>query len=326
MNIVILMSVWCQNLWDELILKNEINLLNKKYPFDNHFRVFSYDIKNPFFISENIEYIEYFPIWIKKIWNLFRNIKNYYNFIKTIKWAEKVIIWWGGIMFDNEIWDISNPLNQWLFRIAFINFLKKDIIFYWLSIDIKDQKNLKKIKRIFSVWTEIYVRDKHSFELLQNLQIKSQIILDPVFYDNQWSQSYLKPVLEIKTQDFNLENIKDIDFNKKTVWLSFRKWYLKDEIKLINEIVDFILNNWWKIILLPHSFHIIDEKSNDFKFLQQFLKSGVAITSSMQETYEIYKNKKINFCLSMRLHSMILCQVYNIDFVSLKYSTKCDLI
>jgi polysaccharide pyruvyl transferase WcaK-like protein len=42
----------------------------------------------------------------------------------------------------------------------------------------------------------------------------------------------------------------------------------------------------------------------------------------MQETYEYYKEDKIDFCLSMRLHSMILSQVYGINFIGLKYSKK----
>ena len=44
----------------------------------------------------------------------------------------------------------------------------------------------------------------------------------------------------------------------------------------------------------------------------------------MQETYEQYKNKKIDICLSQRLHSMILSNVYGIPFIWISYSKKTD--
>jgi polysaccharide pyruvyl transferase WcaK-like protein len=42
----------------------------------------------------------------------------------------------------------------------------------------------------------------------------------------------------------------------------------------------------------------------------------------MSETYYNYKEKRIDFCFAMRLHSMILSQVYGIPFIGLKYSNK----
>ncbi len=330
MKIAVMMSVWCQNLWDELILKNEIKLLKEKYWNDTKFKVFTYDLADIFYIDENIEYLEYFPIWIKNPKNLFRNLRNYYHFIKTIKWADKVVIGWGWIMFDNETGNYSNPLNQWLFRTEIIKMLKKEIIIFWVSIDIKHNKNLEKIKKIFSNAKEVFVRDNSSFELLKDLWIKSEIILDPVFSDNLevWLENYKKNFLvkKVEAKKFSLNDLKDIDFSGKKVWLAFRSWYLNNEKVLINEIIDFILNAWWKVILLPHSFHTWDEVANDLKFLSQFIKPWVDITISVKETYEIYKQKKIDFCLSMRLHSMILSQVYGINFIAIKYAKKSDLM
>lgn len=330
MKIAVMMSVWCQNLWDELILKNEIKLLKEKYWNDTKFKVFTYDIRDIFYTDSNVEYLEYFPIWIKNPKNLFRNLRNYYHFIKTIKWADKVVIGWGWIMFDNETGNYSNPLNQWLFRTEIIKMLKKEIIIFWVSIDIKHNKNLEKIKKIFSNAKEVFVRDNASFELLQNLWIHSEIILDTVFSDNWeiWLENYKKNFLvkKVEAKKFSLNDLKDIDFSGKKVWLAFRSWYLNNEKVLINEIIDFILNAWWKVILLPHSFHTSDEVANDLKFLSQFIKPWVEITSSMTETYEIYTQKKIDFCLSMRLHSMILSQVYGVNFIAIKYAKKSDLM
>ena len=91
MKISIFASIGSQNLWDELILKNEIKILKRKYSKlknisekEIFFKVFSYDLTDNFYISDNVEYLEYFPINIKKIRNVFRNIFNFYIFIKQL--------------------------------------------------------------------------------------------------------------------------------------------------------------------------------------------------------------------------------------------------
>ena len=61
--ISIFASIWSQNLGDELILKNEINLLKKEFWENTKFFVFTYDKKDLFFKEKNVFYKEYFPIW-----------------------------------------------------------------------------------------------------------------------------------------------------------------------------------------------------------------------------------------------------------------------
>lgn len=330
MNIAIMMSVWCQNLWDELILKNEIQLLREKYGKKTKFRVFTYDLEDIFYQDETVEYLEYFPIWIKNPKNIFRNLKNYYNFIKTVKWADKIVFggWW--IFFDNEAWNFSNPLKQWLFRSEIIKLLKKDLVIFWVSIDIKWSKNLSSIHKIFSQAKEVYVRDNASFELLKNIWVASEIILDPVFSDNgkegikNYETNYLRN--KINAQEFTPDDLYGIDFSEKILWIAFRTGYLQNENDTIEKIIDYVLKSGGEVVLLPHSFHTLDIKANDFEFLKQFLKSWVSISQNMEETYEIYKQKKIDFCLSMRLHSMILSQVYAIEFIAIKYAQKSDLM
>lgn len=330
MHITILASIWCQNLWDELILKNEVKLLKEKYWNETTFSVFTYDLEDIFFTDKNIKYLEYFPIWIRNPKNIFRNIKNYLNFVKTIKKSDKIVIGWGWIIFDNETGNYSNPLNQWLFRVNFAKVLKKEIIFFWISVDIKDEKNYIKVKNIFSPASEIFVRDESSFNFLKTLWLKSEIILDPVFNDNWqvWLENYNKNfmVKKIEAKSFSISDLENIDFTWKNVWLAIRSWYLKDEEKFIWEIIEFVLEKWAKVVLLPHSFHKIDKHANDYEFLKSFLKSWVSIAENMWETYKYYKENKIDFCLSMRLHSMILSQVYGIPFIGLKYSKKWDLM
>ena len=340
MIITILASIWCQNLWDELILKNEIKLLEKRYEWTPEwlkFIVFSYSPKTPFYKKENIEYKEYFPIWSKNILNIFRNIRNYFVFRSTIKKSDLVVLWWGWIIYDKWVETRWNPLRLRISRVNMIKAFKKKFMFFSVWLSIKNKRNNKKVKKIFSWAQEIVVRDNYSFELLEKLWFKPKRSLDPVFCDKKTTtelsrvshfitvieDSYL--IKKICFKDFSLDSLDILNLNWKTVALALRSWYLKNEIIFINSLIVYIKEKWWKIILLPHSFHNFDNKSNDYLFLNQFAdKYNLEITKNMRETYEMYKDEKIDLCLSMRLHSMILSQVYEIPFIGISYGKKTD--
>lgn len=322
------MATWCQNLGDELILKNEIKLIEKENIWKKiNFNVFSYDLKEDFLNLENVKYLEYFPIWIKNPKNIFRNLKNLFLMIKTIFLSDEVVFGWWWIVFDNEKGNYSNPLKQILFRKKIAEFFNKKIRFFAISIDIKNENNYKIVKKIFFN-TNISVRDDLSKEFLTKLWIKSQKVLDPVFYDKGEFVENEKLLLKsIQPNEFWIEIFSWVEISWKTIWLALRKGYFwENEFDKITKVIDFLLNNNSKIILLPHSFHQIDEVANDYVYLKQFLKPWVQISNSIQETYEFYKQKKIDLCLSMRLHSMILSKVYSINFIAIKYSKKTHMI
>ncbi len=341
MNITILASIWAENLWDELILKNEIILLEKQFASKKPvFAVFSYDTKNIFYKKNNIEYLEYFPIWIRKIKNIFRNIKNFWTFIKTIIVSDLVVIWWGWIFFDNEIGGKNSNLFWWNFRTKIIRFFKKNILFWWVWINISDKKNLKKLKKIFSWAYNVTVRDEYSKEILDKIWIKSKIIKDPVFFDNLEKETSPQPsptgegvdtkleknkflVFWKDYKDFDLDSLKNLDFSWKNVWIAFRRWFLSEE--KIEKLIKIILEKNWKIILIPHSFHKTDDFSNDCVFLKKFAqKFELKICKNMTESYEIYTQKKIDFNFASRLHSIILSEVYNIDYIGISYTKKTE--
>lgn len=75
--------------------------------------------------------------------------------------------------------------------------------------------------------------------------------------------------------------------------------------------------------MLPHSFHKLDEKANDYTFLKNF---KTQITENMLETYNVYKYKKVDLVISMRLHSMILSHIYWVDQFAISYSQKTSSI
>lgn len=332
MRISIFASIWAQNLWDELILKNEIKLLEKKYWEDTKFSVFTYDKKNIFYKKENVKYYEFFPIGIKNAKNIIKNKLNFIVFIFITLMSDLIVIWWWWIIYDNENQLTKSPLKIWMFRTFIFRMFMKKIEFFRLWLNIKDKNNYKKIKFIFKKANYISVRDNYSFELLNELWINSTIEKDPVFYDKGSYITNKSLIWVINSTDLTTNKLSSFDFNWITVWLALRSWYLVEKSNLsmrmeewkIREIINYITSNGWKIILLPHSFHKNDILANDFLFLNKFLHKNVSIESSMEDVYNVYKNKKIDICFSMRLHSIILSHVYEIPFLWISYSKKTD--
>lgn len=355
MLISIFASIWAENLGDELILKNEIKILEAKYSKKDKssniikpkFIVFSYDYENPFFESDNIEYREYFPIWLNDNKNIFKNIKNFFVFLNVVLKSDLIVIWWGWLFFDNEAWNKKNPLDLWLFRKTFFSFFLKKIYFFRVWLSIKREDSFLKIRKIFKGKNNIIeVRDNYSKKILDDLWIENVLKeYDPVFWDNK----NLIPFSEIKENtdfsekkislrkvfwDFKMSDLDWIDFKDKKVWIAFRSWYLTKnpnpelEILLIKEIIEFIQKWWWKVALLAHSFSKTDIVSNDYEWMKLIKNkcTWVEISDSMQETYSYYKEKKLDIVLAQRLHSIILSQVYEIPFVWISYSKKTNEI
>ena len=73
---------------------------------------------------------------------------------------------------------------------------------------------------------------------------------------------------------------------------------------------------------MPHSFHKSDKLANDYDFLNACKISWVKIANSVHDTYNYYKDKKMDLVFSQRLHSMILSEGYDISFIGFVYSKK----
>lgn len=335
MIISIFASIWSQNLWDELILKNEIKLLRQEYN-DNKikFIVFSYDYKNPFFIDKYIEYKEYFPIETKKIKNIYRNIFNFLSFLLVVLKSDLIVIWWWWLFFDEEIQTTANPLKIWFYRANIFRFFNKKIRFFALWLNISKEENKQIIKQIFTKAYKISVRDNFSKNLLKELNIDTELVMDPVFYDNISSFNIKKNlcIKKIKSRWFTKKDLNDIDFFWKTLAIALRKWYIsnnfneQEEFIIIKDLLEFLKGKWAKIILLVHSFHKTEISANDYIWMNKFKNSifWIKITNSLEETYNYYKEKKIDIILAQRLHSIILAHTYDIQYIALSYSKKTD--
>ncbi|NUJ97956.1 polysaccharide pyruvyl transferase family protein [Candidatus Gracilibacteria bacterium] len=339
MHISIFASIGCQNLGDELILKNEILIFEKtpsifgltEFKDIPNFNIFTYDTEDIFFEKENISYKEYFPKDIRNPKKILKNIKNYSSFLESIIFSDFLVIGGGGLFYDSELQTSTKNLDLWLWRIKKFKKYKKKIIFYGVSIDIKQEENKEKIKLIFSPAYKIFVRDEHSKKFLGEMGISSEIILDPVFFDNGKFFPDKNLLLgNFPSKGFDTKNLSSYDFTGKIVGLALRGGYFsksrEEENEIIKNILGFILSAGAReVLLLPHSFHKTDIQANDKIFLEQFVGEDIIIGGeNIKKIYEIYKNKQIDICFCMRLHSIILCQVYKIPFITLSYAKKTD--
>lgn len=270
-----------------------------------------------------------------------KNIKNYQNFTKTLKKSDLVVIGWGWLFFDNE-WTVSSlkNLNTWIFRKKLASYYKKPVVFYGVWINFQNDENVifqKKIDAIFSSANSIYVRDNFSHNYLKKLWISSEIILDPVHHDKKKFKDKKNLSLGSKNiTDFSRKDLEKLDFNGKTVGFALRKLEIENYEKIIIETLEYIIQKWWQIIILPHSFHKHDPSSNDFLFFKELLMSyynisdftlenhKLKLSHSMEETYNYYREKELDIVLASRLHSIILSKVYKIPFYWLSYSKKTD--
>ena len=325
MNISVFASIWSGNLWDELILKNEIELLREEFSTDTHFKVATYDVQNPLFQMPWVSYFEYFPIALKNPKNILRNMKNFLKFLRVLWWSDRVVIGWGWIIYDSENQSVWDPLNQWMFRTKLARFLRKKIYFYAVWVDIKNPENHKKIQKIFQMAWKVTVRDVKSQKQLKDLGITSEIIDDPVMSEASGKWNILG---QHDSKKFSLKNLELYNFSGKKVGLALRSGYIgqswdeRVEKKLVEELCNYIEESGWKIVFLPHSIHPTDEKANDYEFMKQFLNYEREIYASLWEVYTAYNHQMIDVMISMRLHSMILSYIYDIDQIALSYSVK----
>ena len=103
------------NLWDEIILKEELTFLQGHYGDLASFTIFTYDQKSALFFDPSVKFVSYFPnnFFGKPFANIGYLIKNLWLIYR----ADILIIWGGGLIFDNEP-DVSfnSLMRQWYLR------------------------------------------------------------------------------------------------------------------------------------------------------------------------------------------------------------------
>lgn len=292
-----------ENLGDELITLCEIQEFLKNNP-DIQITLFSHDIGRTkrFLLSqklslENITIKEYFPNNLKK--KPLKNTVLFWETLKAIKKTDHIFIGGGGLFYARkEEW--HSPMKLWWMRVFLAQILRKPLTYLSLGISIS-APDLKDAAHMFFWNKTITVRDKESFDVVNELWYRSEILPDPALtYSPSWT------------------NIS----SSKTIGIALRKGFLPDETVL--QIIKKLLTGWYKVLLLPHSLHPTDESSHDGYYLQNFLLPGVETTQSIEQTLEGYK--KCHIILAMRLHSIILAIDHHIPFFGISYGKKTDVL
>lgn len=301
MKIVLFTATGAENLGDELITLCEIREFLKNNE-ETHITLFSHDIERTkrFLISQklwlnNINIKEYFPNALRK--HPFRNIGLFWETVKAIKKSDHVYIGGGGLLYSkNEEW--RSPLRLWWMRVFLAQICRKPITYLSLGISVKPS-DLRNVSRMFFWNKTITVRDRESLEVVTELWYKCDILPDPVCtYIPEWVK----------------------EFQSRTIGIALRKGFVPDETIL--QIIKKLTALGYKILLLPHSLHPMDESSHDGYYLQDFLLPGVETTQSIEQTLQGYK--KCHIIIAMRLHSMILAIDHHIPFVGMSYSKKTN--
>lgn len=221
------------NLGDELILRSEIDFFKSRFPGAQFF-VATYDSKSFIGSDENIEFVSFFPNNIKK--HPFKNIKYFFQNVVATMQSDVIVIGGGGIFFDNEPKiSFRKNLFEWWLRVAIARIFRKKIVFFGISLEVKNPENQKKLKRIFTNADTILVRDRRSFDILKNLDINAEQIYDSVF---------LMPL-----------NLRDFIKKPKTIGISLRGGFLsKKSEQAIIDLVKFLETQKYTIIFISHSF------------------------------------------------------------------------
>ncbi len=299
--IILYTASGAHNLGDECILKAEYDFLRSHYP-NAIISVASYDSASHLLpiTDKKLKFFSYFPHHFSRYpWkNIFYALKNFF----LIAISDLVIIWWGGIFYDNEQFQSAKKQYwEWAIRIAATKFFRVPLIFWWIGIDIK-KENIKKYAWFFcGKKTRLSVRDTHSKDLLRFVGIESILSVDSAFL--------LSPKARIHHK------------TRPKVWLALRSGYLDNETETVEKIIRFLQSNGFEPIFLSHSLHPNGSITNDYLSFQDLAnRLSVHITCSIEETFTFYR--EIDYLVSMRLHATILAHVYTIPFLALSYAQK----
>lgn len=289
------------NLWDELILSEELKFLQNHYGEMADFTIFTHDQKSSFVHDSSVHFVSYFPNNISK--NFLGNIGYFFKNIWLILRADIIIIGWGGLIFDNEPgvnFDIL--LAQWYFRVKLARISGAAIVFLGLSIEVKNTKNKMKLGKIFKQGDFIILRDEKSVGILDALGIASSYIPDIVFLHEPKKLEKLPP--------------------KKRVGISVRGGFLWDTERVIPEIYEFLEKSGYDPVFLIHT-ATGEDSQNDALFIKRIMTGKTYnVTGSIEHTLNLYPS--LHAVIGMRFHSSILACIYELPFLMISYGPKTD--
>jgi polysaccharide pyruvyl transferase CsaB len=303
------------NIGDEAIGVSLIQRLKNKHP-DAEITFLSYDPENTNkYLNVKSNYL--LPLGLK---SFFRGIfkGELFKTLKTIKNCDKFVLGGGGLFTDEKIFAVF----LWGLHAFCAYRYKKPVFMIGQSIGPLSTKTGKWIvKKAFNKADKIIVRDSNSRKLLQNLNVKRDINIEPdLVFNLQINQNY---------KDENLNKIIEQNNLKGYFIVNLRPWHKNTKIlyKKINQIIGQIYEKYKLLpVLVPFQTHgqndaelmskIIEQNNGKYPFLlQKFDQNIVKVLSVI---------KGADFTMGMRLHSLIFSMIQNVPIISLSYSTKIN--
>lgn len=295
-------ATWSYNLWDELILQEELKFLHGHYGEMVDFIVFTHDKKSSLLQDDSIGWATYFPHGLFRnpfanIWYLIRNVW-------LIARADFIIIGWWGIIFDNEDGvSFSSLITQWWFRTKIARMSGTTIVFLGISLEVKQVKNKMQLHKVFKKGDFIIVRDEKSAWLLDALEIPCSQIPDLAFL-------------------YRPEETPEKMPEKKRVGISLRGGFFGDNESDIPKIHDYLAEKWYDPIFLVHTTEWY-ESQNDLLFTRRVMQGKkYNITNSIEQTLKLYPT--LYAVVGMRLHSGILAVTHGLPLIMVSYGPKTD--
>lgn len=291
-----------RNLGDELILREEVWFIRSHYG-DVDITICTYDATSHLIVDyEWIHFISYFPNHF--FTRPFQNILYFFQNIIAIYHSDILIIWWGGIIFDNEAGvSFRKVFWEWSMRILIARISRTSLLFWWISLEVIQIQNQIALRRLFVPGDNIIVRDNRSKWLLEALEVPAIVMNDIVFlYENEW--------------------LKYIPWVKKRVGISVRGWFWGWCEVAIPQIYDFLVSEWYEPVFLVFSTDG-DIEQNDSLYIKKIMIGRTYnVTKTIQQTLDIYPF--LYTSIAMRLHAWILSCVHETPCIHVSYGPKSE--
>lgn len=294
-------ATWSYNLWDEIILQEELKFLQGHYGEMVEFIIFTHDKKSALFDDKDVKWVTYFPHGffrnpIANIWYFFRNIW-------IIARADIMIIWWGWLLFDNEEGvSFRSLMSQWHLRTKVARLTGTTIVYLGISLELKQVKSKMALRKIFKSWDFLIVRDDKSAGLLEALEIPCSQIPDIAFL-------YVPEKVEKLPE-------------KKRIGISVRGGFLGESESEIPKIYEYFQNKGYDPVFLIHS-SSGNEEQNDTLFIKRVMMGKTYnTTGTIQATLKMYPT--LYAVVGMRFHSALLACAHGIPHVMISYWPKTE--
>lgn len=299
MRIGIMTAAGQGNLGDELILRQELAHLRKRFP-GAAFTVFTY-ARAPHLLDRvsDIRFVEYFPNGLRR--RPLHNLSLAWANWREIGECDLLVVGGGGIFFTKENGRASKAMWHWAWRIATAKWHRVPVTYLALGASLTTAE-FKKWRWLFSGKnTKISVREPDAQRRLIALGFRPTLVPDPVF-------TLDKPTIRK---------------GGGRVGLALREGMLPDEKDAVSGMVEYLVGRGYEPVLICHSAHPDDPSCDDRAFLLPIArKYGLSIAQSNEEALASYAF--LDFVVAMRLHSAILAVRYGVPFLALSYSNKTD--